>query len=102
MEKIRMAVIGIGTMGKKYAKMIQEGRISGMCLGAVCCRSHESSQWAKAELGGELPVFQDTEKLFDASELFDACLIVTPQDTSRKSFPPVSFSHIFFPLYRSQ
>ena len=73
-----MAVIGIGTMGKKYAKMIQEGRISGMCLGAVCCRSHESSQWAKAELGGELPVFQDTEKLFDASELFDACLIVTP------------------------
>ena len=78
MEKIRMAVIGIGTMGKKYAKMIQEGRISGMCLGAVCCRSHESSQWAKAELGGELPVFQDTEKLFDASELFDACLIVTP------------------------
>lgn len=73
-----MAVIGIGTMGKKYAKMIQEGRISGMCLGAVCCRSHESSQWAKAELGGEIPVFQDTEKLFDASELFDACLIVTP------------------------
>lgn len=78
MEKIRMAVIGIGTMGKKYAKMIQEGRISGMCLGAVCCRSHESSQWAKAELGGEIPVFQDTEKLFEASELFDACLIVTP------------------------
>ena len=46
-----------------------------MCLGAVCCRSHESSQWAKAELGGELPVFQDTEKLFDVSDLFDACLV---------------------------
>ena len=33
MEKIRMAVIGIGTMGKKYAKMIQEEGFPGCVLG---------------------------------------------------------------------
>lgn len=78
MEEVRMAVIGVGMMGKKYAKMIKEGRIPGMCLGAVCCRSRENSQWVKKELGEEIPVFQDTQQLFEASEQFDACLIVTP------------------------
>lgn len=78
MEKIRMAVIGIGIMGKKYAKMIREGMISGMRLGAVCCRSQENIQWAKAQLGEEIPVFENTKQLFESSDLFDACLIVTP------------------------
>lgn len=52
--------------------------------GPLCCfkmkgsRSQENVQWAKTELGEEIPVFEDTKRLFEATGLFDACLIVTP------------------------
>ena len=36
---VRCAVIGIGTMGKKYAALIGGGEIDGLSLAAVCCRT---------------------------------------------------------------
>lgn len=33
---VRCAIIGIGTMGKRYAVMIDRGMIEGMSLAAVC------------------------------------------------------------------
>ncbi len=78
MNTVRIAVIGVGTMGKKYAKMIADGEIAHMRLAAVCCRSQENTQWVKQELGEQVPVFPDAESLYERGELFDASLIVTP------------------------
>ena len=50
MQTIRCAVIGIGSMGKKYAEMIGGGRVEGLTLSAVCCRSEENAKWARKNL----------------------------------------------------
>ena len=49
-KPVRCAVIGIGTMGKKYASMIGSGEIDGLSLAAVCCRSDANAAWARAAL----------------------------------------------------
>ena len=35
-DKIRCAIIGTGTMGRRYAAMLDGGLIEDMCLSAVC------------------------------------------------------------------
>lgn len=81
MNQVRIAIIGIGGMGKSYAKIIDSGRIEGMTLAAVTCRSEENAIWAKENLNSQTKVYQDTNQLFLESEQFDAVLIVTPHKT---------------------
>lgn len=75
---VRCAVIGIGSMGKKYAAMIGSGKIDGLILAAVCCRSEENAAWAAANLEPSVRICRGEDMLYEASELFDAVLIVTP------------------------
>lgn len=84
MNQVRMAVIGIGGMGKKYAKIIDKGLVTGMSLTAVSCRSDENVKWANENLGKEIKVIRDTDDLFEQLDLFDAVLIVTPHKTHPK------------------
>lgn len=49
---VRAAVIGTGTMGRKYAQMIAAGQVPSMCLAAVVCRSQEAQAWARKTLPG--------------------------------------------------
>lgn len=81
MNQLRIAIIGIGGMGKTYAKIINEGKVRGMTLAAVTCRSKENVLWAKENLDSQTKVYQDTELLFKDTDLFDAVLIVTPHKT---------------------
>lgn len=75
---LRMAIIGLGSMGKKYGKMISEGRIPGMSLNAVVARKPEAIHFAEEELKGAR-VFASAEELFsEGAELFDGVMIVTP------------------------
>ena len=41
---VRTAVIGTGTMGRKYAQMVAAGQVPSMCLAAVVCRSQEAQK----------------------------------------------------------
>ena len=76
-EKVRIALIGFGGMGKIYAQMIYAGMVPGMKLNGVCCRNEEGRQLLKEKLPG-VAVYADAEEMADHDEDFDAVLIVTP------------------------
>lgn len=77
-KPVRCAVIGIGSMGKKYASKIGSGKIDGLTLTAVCCRSAENAEWAAANLEPSVGIYRSEDMLYEASQSFDAVLIVTP------------------------
>ncbi len=78
MKNVRCAIIGIGSMGKKYAVMIHSGKIKGLELTAVCCRSKGNQDWAKTNLNSNVRIFESEEALYTNSDCFDAVIIVTP------------------------
>lgn len=75
---LRIAIIGIGNMGKKYATMIHDGKVNRMVLTAVCGRSEASHNWVKENLNENVMIFSDSDELFLHEDLFDAILITTP------------------------
>jgi len=75
---VRIAIIGIGNMGKKYAKKIEDGKIKRTILTAVCDTSETEKKWSKENLNKEVKIFSDSDELFLQTELFDAVLITTP------------------------
>lgn len=86
MKNVRCAVIGIGTMGKKYAKMIDDGEIEGLTLAAVCCRSAVNCEWARQNLSPDVKICVGEDNLYKNDGLFDAVIIVTPH----KSHPSMA------------
>ena len=86
MKTLRCAIIGIGSMGKKYAQMIGSGKIEGLILSAVCCRSEENSEWAKNNLPKTVEILRSEDELYKKSQIFDAVIIVTPH----KCHPPMA------------
>ena len=78
MGSVRCAVIGIGTMGKKYAQMIGSGKIEGLTLSAVCCRSGQNADWAKNNLPQNILICRSEDELYENLQSFDAVIIVTP------------------------
>ena len=86
MKTVRCAVIGIGSMGKNYAKMIGSGKIEGLTLSAVCCRSQENADWARNNLPANIVICRSEDELYGISNGFDAVLIVTPH----KCHPPMA------------
>lgn len=81
MDIVRIALIGTGSMGKKYAMMIDQGKIRNMMLTAVCCRSRENQQWTEENLHKEAAVYESAEEMYRDSTQFDAVMIVTPHKT---------------------
>ena len=86
MNTVRCAIIGIGTMGKKYAQMIGANEIGGLTLSAVVCRSEENVKWAKENLPATVLICCSEDELYNHSDIFDAVIIVTPH----KSHPPIA------------
>ena len=86
MNAVRCAIIGIGTMGKRYAEMIGGGHIGGLSLTAVVCRSENNAQWARDNLPQTVAVYASEDELYGHLEDFDAVIIVTPH----KSHPPIA------------
>ncbi|ABX41428.1 Gfo/Idh/MocA family protein [Lachnoclostridium phytofermentans] len=76
--KVRIALIGVGSMGKKYATMLDMDKISNLTLTAVCCRSKENQSWVKENLSESVKLYPSSEELFAHHEEYDAVLIVTP------------------------
>lgn len=79
-KTVRIALIGVGAVGKKYAEMIGGGEISGMELACVCARSEQSRNWTKEHLPG-VPFYQGVRILLEHSKEFDAVLIASPHSS---------------------
>ena len=86
MTTVRCAIIGIGLMGKKYAEMIGAGKIKGLTLTAVVCRSNANADWARDNLPSATAVYRSEDELYKHVTTFDAVIIVTPH----KSHPPIA------------
>lgn len=77
-EKVRCAIIGIGSMGKKYALMLDQGKIEGLRLVAVCCHSEKNECWVQNHLSSSVRIFHGEDEMYESADVFDAVLIVTP------------------------
>ena len=77
MEKVRMGIIGMGSVGCKYARIIAAGEVPGMELAAVTRIRKDLRKEATAFLPEEIPLFQTAEELLEYDKL-DAVLIATP------------------------
>lgn len=84
MEKIRVALVGVGVMGSKYADMIVSGQVNNMVLAGVVARRPEAKEWAASLVSseGRRPnIYADVDDMFMHADDFDAVIIVTPHKT---------------------
>lgn len=81
---LKVALIGVGNMGKKYAEMITAGEVSDMKLTAVVIRRDELMAWGESLVNvdnDKAKIFRNADDLFKESELYDAVIIATPHKT---------------------
>ncbi len=87
MDKMKVAVIGMGNMGSQYAEMIAGGKVEGLRLAAVTRMRNEVRERLNQVLPPELPVYPSAEDLYEAvrqKELeLDAVMIATPHYAHR-------------------
>lgn len=84
MDKIRVALVGVGVMGSKYAEMIVSGKVKNMLLTGVVARRPEAKEWAAGLVSSEgvrPNVYGDVDEMFAHHEEYDAVIIVTPHKT---------------------
>ena len=78
MNKLKVAIIGVGNMGTYHAKSIG---LNGLCpemeLVAICDKSPARQAWAKETFGEKVTVFADAKDLFEA-KICEAVIIATP------------------------
>ncbi|WP_062051047.1 Gfo/Idh/MocA family protein [Bacillus sp. JCM 19034] len=76
MEKVRIGLIGIGSMGSAHAMCLYRNEIKGAELRAVYDVNETRRQWSKENLK-EVNVYDDEHAFFSAEDI-DAVLIATP------------------------
>ncbi len=82
MQKVKMAIIGMGGMGRKYAEIMNSGGENfPLELAVVCCRKEEAKAWAREHLKDSVCILESSEEVFAHADLYDAVLIVTPSRT---------------------
>ena len=83
-DKIRVALVGVGVMGSKYADMIVSGEVKNMVLTGVVARNPKAKAWAEAlaDASGIHPnIYADVDEMFAYADDFDAVIIATPHKT---------------------
>lgn len=79
---MKIAIIGMGNMGSKYARLILEGRAGNMQITAVTRIRPERMEFLKDVFPEKLKIYQSAEDLYGAYDRkefdADAVLIVTP------------------------
>ncbi len=84
MNKIRVALVGVGVMGSKYADMTQSGEVKNMVLTGVVARNPKAQEWAATLVNSEgvrPNIYTDVEDMFAHEDDFDAIIIATPHKT---------------------
>ncbi|MBE6634347.1 MAG: gfo/Idh/MocA family oxidoreductase, partial [Ruminococcaceae bacterium] len=77
MKQVRLGMIGLGNMGSSHARKLIDGACPEIRLTAVADIKPERLEWAKKELGAELPVFSSATAMMD-SGLVDAICVAVP------------------------
>lgn len=77
MEKVKLGIIGYGSMGSSHAKYINEGEVPGCELSCVFDNDPQKLEKAMKDLPAEVIVFNDYDKLLSSCKC-DAVLISTP------------------------
>ncbi|WP_035771075.1 Gfo/Idh/MocA family protein [Butyrivibrio sp. FCS006] len=79
---IKIAVIGVGNMGSKYAQILQDGLIDGAELSALTRVRGAYRELLQKAIDSGVPVFESADALFEAVEsgklAVDAVIIATP------------------------
>ena len=82
MNQIKTAIIGMGVMGCRYAKMISSGIVQGMKIAAVTRITQERKEWLKEVFEEDVSIFSTGKELLNAvreKQLdIDAVMVVTP------------------------
>ncbi len=86
---IRVAIIGVGNMGSKYASIIQSGAVPELTLAAITRVRGAYRELLSPSLEAGLPVYENAGALFDAIESgqleADAVIIATPHYAHEES-----------------
>ena len=77
MDKVRIGMIGIGSMGTSHSGWLVDGKIPGACLTAVCDIDEKCRQWAEENLPGTVAVYGNYLDLMDSKKV-DAVVIAVP------------------------
>jgi predicted dehydrogenase len=77
MEKVKIGIIGFGSMGSSHGRYLKAGEINNAELTAVCDINPERLRFAKENFGEDIQVFDNAEAFF-ASKAMDAVMIATP------------------------
>lgn len=77
MDKVRIGMIGIGSMGTSHSGWLVDGKIPGACLTAVCDIDEKRRQWAEENLPGTVAVYDNYLDLMDSKKV-DAVVIAVP------------------------
>ena len=77
MSIIKVGVIGIGNMGTSHALQLDQGKVEGARVTAVCDLRESQLAWAKENLSNEVQRFSNVKDFFKKAEI-DAVLIATP------------------------
>ena len=77
MNKVKLAIIGLGSMGQKYAEMLLQQKIKQAELVAVCSGTPKKLEKMKKKYGKKLHYYEEKEKLW-SDPTVDAVLITTP------------------------
>ncbi len=87
-ELLKVALIGVGNVGKKYAGMITAGEVPHMKLSAVVIRRDELMEWGESLVnpdGDRVKIFRSADDLFEAGDSwYDAVIIATPHKTHKE------------------
>lgn len=76
-DKVRLGIIGYGSMGSSHGDYVVKGEVSGCELTAVYDNDAGKREKAKEKLPGSVAIFDDLDSLL-TSGLVDAVLIATP------------------------
>ena len=77
MKKVRLGIIGIGNMGSGHARNIKAGMCPEIEVTAVADINPARLEWAKAELGEDVALFDNAEAMLDSGKI-DACIVSVP------------------------
>ena len=77
MDKVRLGIIGYGSMGSSHADYIVKGEVPGCELTSVFDKDAKKLDKARKDLPESVKIFSDYESMF-SSGIIDAVLIATP------------------------
>ena len=76
-KQVRLGILGLGNMGSSHAKKLMAGEVPEIAVAAVCDCKPDRLEWAKENLGEDVPRFASAEEMMD-SGLIDAIIVAVP------------------------